>query len=123
MNLRPNPTAVAELLTGFQPGHCPTIQGNQNAMRTTTLLIGILTLSLFTAACDFSAPTAISQACAQNNEAIKAQSYAQAANITAQEHLNHDLALIQKDVAKRCADRGFVPVFAQGNVGCIAAPK
>ena len=90
------------------------------------ITVVIVILCLITGACEsagVNGPRPSDATCAADNATLTAQANAQAKSTEAQMLAQKSVWALQADVAKRCADRGMIPVFLGGNVDCKAAPK
>jgi len=87
----------------------------RRAVAVAALCLAALTMG----GCDFGDSTPARTApCASEKATAEAQIKASEVQLEAQKRIT----TIQLDVAKRCADRGWIPVYINQNVGCNA-PK
>lgn len=79
--------------------------------------------ALFCAGWDLGADSPERVQCVADNATLKANAEAQTKSNEVLLEIQKRITTVQMDVSKRCADLGGIPIYANQNVDCKAAPK
>lgn len=86
-------------------------------------VILLFAVALISVGCDLGGPAPMTANLAPSDAIAKANFDAQVSGNQVQLAIQQRITTVQMDVAKRCADRGNIPVYVNQNVLCNPAPK